>query len=53
VDKFVTRANSPFIWEEMTIPIPYRADRARAEVASATYEITGVPTLRVQNMTAA
>lgn len=21
----------PFIWEEMTIPIPYRADRARAE----------------------
>ena len=21
----------PFIWEEMTVPIPYRADRARAE----------------------
>jgi hypothetical protein len=21
----------PFIWEEMTLPIPYRADRSRAE----------------------
>jgi small-conductance mechanosensitive channel len=51
----------PYLWEEMSVPIGFNADRERAErilldvadidIASSTYEIIGSPLVRIKQQT--